>query len=349
MVSKLRAAIIGATGYSGVELIRILSQHPHVEIAMVISTSQEGQDFSKVYPHLKGIIKARLSALEIDSISQQVDLVFFATPARVAKDLVPRFRDNGVKCIDISGDFRFKSPEIYQKWYQAEAANEKYLKQAVYGLSEINSELIKNAELIANPGCYPTATLLGLIPAIQKNWINPYSIIVDAKSGVSGAGRTPAVGSLFAEVNENLKAYKLGTHQHLPEIEQAISDFCRTQPLISFTTHLIPMNRGIMCTIYANLIADIQVDDLIEHYQNFYYDRPFIRIRPSGTWPSTKEVYGSNYCDIGFFVDQRTRRLTIVSVIDNLVKGAAGQAVQNLNIMYGWNEATGLYLNPLYP
>lgn len=345
----MNIGIVGATGYGGVELIRFLQNHPHVTLKAIISTSQSGTEFTEIYPHLTSIIKQKLEPLDVEKLAKELDLIFFATPAGVSKEMIPQFVERGVRCIDVSGDFRLKDPEKYATWYKQSPAEEKYVQQAVYGLSEIFAEAIKEATILANPGCYPTATLLGLTPLVQQGLIANNSIIIDAKSGVSGAGRGVSLGTHFCEVNENVKAYKLGAHQHIPEIEQVLEQVGGEAIKVTFSTHLIPMTRGIMCTMYADLVEPKTTKDIIQFFQEFYAGKPFIRIRPEGEWPATKEVYGSNYCDLGFMVDPRTNRLTIVSVIDNVVKGAAGQAVQNLNLMLGWPETTGLMLTPIYP
>ncbi len=345
----MKAAVIGATGYSGVELIRFLLNHPHVHIHSIISGSQSGKELVESYPHLTSLFNMTLEDLDVEKLAAEVDVVFFATPSGVSRETMPLFMDKDVKCIDISGDFRLKSPEAYRQWYKHEAAPQDKLLEAVYGLCEIYPEQIKAASWIANPGCYPTATLLGVIPALKEGLIQSDSIIIDGKSGVSGAGRKASLGTHYVEINENLKAYKLGAHQHIPEIEQTLSDISGSEIRVTFSTHLIPMTRGIMCTIYANMTDPFSTAEVIEKYQAFYEGEPFVRIRPEGTWPATKEVYGSNFCDIGFMADPRTKRLTIVSVIDNVVKGAAGQAVQNLNLMNGWDVRTGLSFTPVYP
>jgi N-acetyl-gamma-glutamyl-phosphate reductase len=348
-VEIVKIAIIGATGYSGVELIRFIQQHPYVSLEAIISTSQSGEALAELYPHLSTIIHHCLEALDVKKLATEVDLVFYATPSGVSKDSLPFFLEQGVPCIDLSGDFRLTSMVAYEAWYRHQPANDSYLKQAVYGLSEIFPEQIKEAPFIANPGCYPTATLLALIPALKQGWIDQHSIIIDGKSGVSGAGKNPSLATHYAEINENVRAYKLGAHQHIPEIEQVLSEFSDSPIKVTFSTHLIPMTRGIMCTIYANLLEPKMTADIIRFYKEFYEGHPFVRIRPEGIWPATKEVYGSNYCDIGFMSDPRTGRLTIVSVIDNVVKGAAGQAIQNMNLLQGWDETTGLTSTPVYP
>nr|WP_150959399.1 N-acetyl-gamma-glutamyl-phosphate reductase [Aneurinibacillus sp. XH2] len=349
MNSSIRAAIIGSTGYGGVELIRFLLRHPNVEITSVISSSSAGKPLSDGFPHLREIIVDHLDAVDIPLIKQKADVVFAATPHGVSAELVPQLLDAGLKVIDLSGDFRLKSPAVYEKYYKRKAADEIYLAKAVYGLAEVFGEQCRDADFISNPGCYPTATLLGLIPAVNAGWIDPSTIIVDAKSGVSGAGRGLSQSFHYSEMNENFLAYKVNRHQHTPEIEQVLSQIAGKEVLTTFTTHLVPMTRGILSTMYAQLTDSKSDEEFIDLYREYYKGRPFVRIRPSGQWPATKEVWGSNYCDIGFSVDERTGRVTIVSVIDNLVKGAAGQAIQNLNLMMGWDETTGLEFTPVYP
>ncbi|MGG3467760.1 N-acetyl-gamma-glutamyl-phosphate reductase [Neobacillus pocheonensis] len=344
----MKVGIIGGTGYGSIELIRLIQKHPHLEVSSVVSNSQAGTPFNEVYPHLSGIVDQPLDKFDPESLSEN-EIVFLATPSGVSSRQVPTLLEKGIKCIDLSGDFRLRSPGEYEYWYKHTPPEMDYLKQATYGLSEIYAGKIKTASIIANPGCYPTATTLGLIPIIKTNLADINSIIIDAKSGLTGAGRGLSLTSHYAEINENVRAYKLGAHQHIPEIEQVLSDEYGEQITISFTTHLIPMSRGIMCSMYINLLEDISTEDVIQLYKQFYEHNPFIRIRPTGNVPSTKEVLGSNYCDIGLHVDPRTRRLTIISVIDNLVKGAAGQAIQNLNIMNGWDERTGLEFIPMFP
>jgi N-acetyl-gamma-glutamyl-phosphate reductase len=348
-VNEMRAAIIGGTGYGAVELIRLIQNHPYLEIGTVVSNSQAGSDFSDSYPHLTNIVNQAFQKFDAEKISKENEIVFLATPSGVSSSLAPQLVDKGIKVIDLSGDFRLRSQNEYETWYKHSAPEEKYLSQAVYGLSEIYAEEIKGASLIANPGCYPTATSLGLLPILKANLADSKSIIIDAKSGVSGAGRGLSLTSHYAEINENVRAYKLGAHQHIPEIEQVLKDEMGRMVAVSFTTHLVPMTRGIMITAYVNLLGKISTSEVNDLYKQFYESHPFVRIRPDGIYPSTKEVSGSNYCDIGLHVDPRTNRLTIVSVIDNLVKGAAGQAIQNANIMNDWDVRTGLHSIPMYP
>lgn len=347
---KVKVAIVGSTGYGGVELIRFLLGHPEVEIVSVISASSAGLPISDGFPHLTDIVVQPLDGVDARQIAAKADVVFTATPSGVSAKLVPDLIQAGLKVIDLSGDFRLKDGAVYEEWYNHEAPEDNLLEQAVYGLCEINGdEVTRSSGLISNPGCYPTATLLGLIPALSAGWIDPQSIIIDAKSGVSGAGRGTSLMTHYGEINENLKVYKINKHQHIPEIEQSLSAVAGEQVTVTFTTHLVPMTRGIMSTMYASLKGEYTEADLVELYQQYYEGRKFVRIREAGKWPATKEVFGSNYCDIGFAVDPRTKRVTIVSVIDNVVKGAAGQAIQNLNIMMGWDETTGLKLSPVYP
>jgi N-acetyl-gamma-glutamyl-phosphate reductase len=348
-VEEMKAAIIGGTGYGAIELIRLITKHPILELGSIVSNSQAGNSFSESYPHLTNIINQPLDTFNADSLCENNDIVFFATPSGVSSNLVPQLVDKGIKCIDLSGDFRLRSQSDYETWYKHSAPEQKYINQAVYGLSEIYPEKIKSSTLIANPGCYPTATTLGLLPVLKAGLADEKSIIVDAKSGVSGAGRGLSLTSHYAEINENLKAYKLGAHQHIPEIEQVLQDESGRPITITFTTHLVPMTRGIMCTTYVNLTENRCTSEVNELYNKFYEGHPFVRVRPEGIYPSTKEVSGSNYCDIGLHVDPRTNRLTIISVIDNLVKGAAGQAIQNANLMNGWDVRTGLEDIPIYP
>lgn len=345
----MRAAIIGGTGYGAVELIRLIQNHPYLEVGTVVSNSQAGSDFSDSYPHLTNIVDQAFEKFDAEKISKENEIVFLATPSGVSSSLAPQLLDKGIKVIDLSGDFRIRSQNEYETWYKHTAPEEKYLSQAVYGLSEIYEEEIKGAALIANPGCYPTATSLGLLPILKANLADSKTIIIDAKSGVSGAGRGLSLTSHYAEINENLKAYKLGAHQHIPEIEQVLTDETGNPITVTFTTHLVPMSRGIMITAYVNLTERISPNTVHDLYNKFYENHPFVRVRPAGKYPSTKEVSGSNCCDIGLHVDPRTNRLTIISVIDNLVKGAAGQAIQNANIMNDWDVRTGLHSIPMYP
>ncbi|MED4533675.1 N-acetyl-gamma-glutamyl-phosphate reductase [Metabacillus fastidiosus] len=345
----MKVGIIGATGYGGAELYRILLNHPKVENCILYSSSEANTLYTDSFPHLSEISDHILQGIDIEEIKKNIDVLFLATPAGVSAEITPKLIDSNVKIIDLSGDLRIKNRADYEKWYKREAVEQPVLDEAVYGLPELNREEIKKAKLIANPGCFPTATLLGLAPIVQGNIIKESSIIVDAKSGVSGAGRGSSRATSYSEINENMKIYKVHEHQHVPEIEQALKRLNESVEAISFSTHLIPMTRGIMSTIYADLKQNITDEELNEFYKQFYKESPFVRVRPLNQYPATKEVYGSNFCDIAVKVDERTKRVTIVSVIDNLMKGAAGQAVQNFNIINGFEENTGLYLAPLFP
>ncbi|WP_053365256.1 N-acetyl-gamma-glutamyl-phosphate reductase [Bacillus sp. FJAT-27245] len=345
----MKAAIIGGTGYSALELIRLINKHPHLELGPIISSSTAGTVFSEVFPHAAGTIDNEMVSFDAEKISKEAEIVFLAVPSGISKTLVPELAEYGVRCIDLSGDLRLTSPEAYEKWYGHSPADEQIISQAVYGLSEIYADNIKNSRIIANPGCYPTASILGLLPIIKSGLADLQSIIIDAKSGVSGAGRGVSLGTHFSEVNENFKAYKLGSHQHIPEIEQILSKEAGKPVLVTFTAHLAPMTRGILATIYVNLTESISLEEVRKLYREYYGGHPFVRIRPEGNLPATKEVAGSNYCDVGLYVDERTNRLTIVSAIDNLMKGAAGQAIQNANLMNGWDVRAGLENIPVYP
>lgn len=336
----MNISIIGATGYSGIELIRLLHNHPQANVTSLFASSQAGKEMTEVFPHLTNIAHYPLEEIDINATAEWV---FIATPSGISSKLVPSLLEAGRKVIDLSGDFRLPA-DAYETWYGKKTADESYLKQAVYGLPEWFREEIAQAQLIANPGCYPTASALGLAPAMP--YIDPKSIIIDAKSGVSGAGRAASLATHYGEVNESLAAYKVAKHQHTPEIEQTLNRIHQQNPIISFTPHLVPMTRGILCTMYATITKEVDFQEL---YQSTYEGKPFVRIRPQGSHPRTKEVYGSNYCDIAIHVDPRTNRLVILSVIDNVVKGAAGQAVQNMNIMAGLDETTGLTLSPVFP
>lgn len=344
----MKVVIVGSTGYSGIELVRLCEQHPHIEIGALISTSAGGETLGEVYPHLSHVHDS-FSEWSLDLIASSGEVVFFATPAGVSSQWVPQLAERGLICIDLSGDFRLTDPGEYRSWYGREPAEPRYLEQAVYGLSEWNREAIREASVVANPGCYPTAALTGLLPLLAENVIDPGTVVIDAKSGVSGAGRSAKVPLLFAEVNENVRPYKVDGHQHIPEIELGCRRFAGVDLRVSFTPHLIPMSRGICCTVYAALTGGVTTDDIQALYREHYDEAPFVRLRGPGQWPQTKDVTGSNFCDIGFHVDERTGRVVVLSVIDNLMKGASGQALQNLNIRMGWPETAGLTGSPVYP
>ncbi|TPV44125.1 N-acetyl-gamma-glutamyl-phosphate reductase [Bacillus dicomae] len=344
----MKVAIIGATGYGGIELIRLLEQHPYFSIASLHSFSQVGECITNVYPHLRNILVHTLQEINAEEIEKEAEIVFLATPAGVSAELTPKLLAVGLKVIDLSGDFRMKDPLIYEQWYKRAAAKEEVLSEAVYGLSEWKKSEIQNANLIANPGCFATASLLAILPLVRSGMIKEDSIIIDAKSGVSGAGKTPTTMTHFPELYDNLRIYKVNEHQHVPEIEQMLAEWDRETKPITFSTHLIPISRGIMVTLYAKVKREMEIEQLQKLYEETYEQSAFIRIRTQGEFPSPKEVRGSNYCDMGIAYDERTGRVTVVSVIDNMMKGAAGQAIQNANIVAGLEETTGLQHMPLY-
>ena len=345
----MKIAIIGATGYGGAELVRILRQHPRVSIHSVHASSLYGEPLSGSFPHMQTLMDDKLQPVDVEKTAKEVDLVFTATPSGVAMNLAPQFIDQGVKVIDLSGDYRITDQEVYEKWYGIESANQELLNSAVYGLSEWMDEDLSNAKLISNPGCYPTSVLLGLAPFVKNHLIDEKTIIIDAKTGVSGAGKGLSAATHFAETNNNFKIYKVNQHQHTPEIEQILHRWNNHAGAVTFTTHLAPMTRGIMATMYATVKEDTTTKELLDVLNETYKDNYFVRIRPEGEFPSTKEVYGSNFCDISLTYDERTNRVTVVSVIDNLVKGASGQAVQNMNKLLGIDEKTGIDLMPVFP
>ncbi|ABS23062.1 N-acetyl-gamma-glutamyl-phosphate reductase [Bacillus cytotoxicus] len=345
----MKVAIIGATGYGGIELIRLLQQHPYFSIVSIHSFSQVGEHITSSYPHLRRFLVYTLQEIDVESIKKEADLVFLATPAGVSVKLTPLLLKAGLKVIDLSGDFRMVNPSIYEMWYKKPAASEEFLQQAVYGLSEWKRDEIQQAKLVANPGCFATATLLAIAPLMRNKIIEENSIIIDAKSGVSGAGKTPTHAAHFPELYDNLHIYKVNEHQHIPEIEQMLIGWNEQAKPITFSTHLIPVSRGIMVTLYAKIRKYVQIEELHNLYTNIYKNAYFVRIRPYGEFPSIKEVRGSNYCDIGIGYDERTKRITVVAVIDNMMKGAAGQAVQNANLVARLDEKTGLQYIPIYP
>ncbi|WP_059103964.1 N-acetyl-gamma-glutamyl-phosphate reductase [Shouchella shacheensis] len=345
----MNIGIIGATGYGGAELLRLLNGHPEIDEVMLYSSSKEGLPIHEAYPQFAELFEQELQPLDLKKIASEVEAVFLSTPPGVSADISASLVDAGVSVIDLSGDLRLEDLAIYEAWYKRPAASQELIRQAVYGLSEWNRETIKSASVVANPGCYPTAVLLGLAPLVQADDIEVSSLVIDAKSGTSGAGRSPSAITHFSEMNENFKIYQVQTHKHTPEIEQQLHIWSGEQEAVSFQPHLVPMVRGIMATMYAKVKPGVTEERIRERYAQAYGNESFVRIRKAGSTPATKDVYGSNFCDIGIALDERTGRVTVASVIDNLVKGAAGQAIQNLNIMKGYEEQAGLTLAPVYP
>lgn len=342
----LRAGIVGASGYTGVELARILCNHPGVELTVATSRQYAGKPLSHAFPSLRGLVDLPCEDLHGEALAARADLFFTAVPHQTAMNIVPQLLSAGKTVVDLSADFRLHDAAVYEQWYQAHSARE-LLPVAVYGLPELHRREIRETRLVANPGCYPTSVVLGLAPLLRAGLIDPDTIIIDAKSGVSGAGRLAQAGSLYCEVADGFRAYKVGEHRHTPEIEQELSGISGRQVTVSFTPHLVPMSRGILSTIYAQATAPLsRLDEL---YRDFYREEEFVRICPQGTYPATQYVRGSNYCDIGCKYDPRTGRVIVLSAIDNVVKGAAGQAVQNMNILCGFPENTGLATVPLFP
>jgi N-acetyl-gamma-glutamyl-phosphate reductase len=345
----LKVAIVGASGYTGVELIRILHSHPEVAVTCVTSEQSAGRPVSTVFPTLRGRLDIALEPLEPVHIAEKVDVVFTALPHKAAMEVVPTFLKMEKNVIDLSADYRLRDADVYGQWYDKHL-NPEYLQEAVYGIPELRRAEIAEASLIANPGCYPTSVILGLAPLLKSKVIDPHSVIVDAASGVSGAGRGAKVDNLYCEVNEGFKAYAVGgVHRHIPEIEQELSLLAEKDLKITFTPHLVPMDRGILSTIYSMPLGKVTAAELVTLYETHYDGEPFVRVLPEGTLPSTANVRGSNFCDIGIAVDERTGRVIVVSAIDNLVKGASGQAVQNMNLMCGFPETLGLDFLPIFP
>jgi N-acetyl-gamma-glutamyl-phosphate reductase len=346
---KLNIAIVGSSGYTGGELMRILLNHSRAVVTAITSEKSAGKPITSIFPHLAGLTSLVCEPLDPDVIAKKSDFVFLALPHVTAQEAAFRFNKLGKKVVDLSADYRLSDPTLYETWYEHAHQYPGLLKEAVYGLPELHREKIKKASLIANPGCYPTGAILGLAPLMQEGRVDLGSIIIDSKSGVSGAGRSPSLAHHYPEVNEGFMAYKIGTHRHMPEIEQELSSLAGKQITVSFTPHLVPMNRGILTTIYANQKSPADTNQLHALYRDFYKDAPFVRLLPIGQFPNVRNVRGSNFCDIGVYADPRTGRAVVVTAIDNLVKGASGQAIQNMNLMMGFNEAEGLRFAGVFP
>jgi N-acetyl-gamma-glutamyl-phosphate reductase len=337
-----RVAVVGATGYAGAELVRILAGHPQVELTALTSRQYAGVPFSRVFPAFETLVDQACEELDIERLAQRAAVVFTALPHKLPMGIVPRLLDAGLRVIDLSADFRFQDRTLYERHYQPHTAPE-LLPGAVYGLSEVYTTQIRQSRLVGNPGCYPTSVLLPLVPLLRAGVVDGQGLIADSKSGVSGAGRAATLTTHFCEVHESFKAYKVGTHRHTPEIEQILSREAGRDIALSFVPHLVPMSRGMLTTLYARLAADADPAAVAACLERAYAGRPFIRLCGSaGRLPDTRYVRGTNCCDIGWRFDSRNRQLVLLSAIDNLVKGAAGQAVQNMNLMLGLDEATGL-------
>lgn len=345
----INIAVIGGSGYTGGELLRLLVNHPRVKINVITSEQSAGKHIHLLFPNLKGRIDNIFERLDLDDVAKRADLIFLALPSGGSAEPAFKLTRIGKGVIDLGSDLRLRGPDIYKNWYHSDHPHPELLKESTYGLPEINRTEIRTAKLIANPGCYPTGIILGLAPLIKSGLILEDQIVIDAKSGVSGAGRSPSLPYHFPEVNEGIEAYKLGTHRHIPEIEQELARLGKKKITISFTPHIIPMSRGILSTIYVRQRSKMETDALRRLYADFYKDEPFVRIAEEAIVPSTRNVRGSNYCDIGLYHDKRTGWTTILTAIDNLVKGASGQAIQNMNIMMGFEESLALNMPGIFP
>lgn len=345
----IKVGIIGATGYAGGELVRLLMNHKEAEIKWYGSRSYIDKKYSEVYQNFFQIVEDTCLDDNMEALAEEVDVIFTATPQGLCASLVSEDILNKVKIIDLSADFRIKDVETYEKWYGIKHPTPQFIKEAVYGLCEINREAVKNARLIANPGCYPTCSTLSVYPLAKEGLIDMNTLIIDAKSGTSGAGRGAKVDNLYCEVNENIKAYGVATHRHTPEIEEQLSYASGQQVLLNFTPHLVPMNRGILITAYASLKKEVTYEEVKAVYDRYYENEKFVRVLEKDVCPQTKWVEGSNYVDVNFKIDPRTNRIIMMGAMDNLVKGAAGQAVQNMNLMFGCKESEGLELVPMFP
>lgn len=345
----IKAGIIGSTGYAGGELARLLLQRDDVEIKWYGSRSYIDQKYASIYQNMFKIVDDKCMDDNMKELADQVDVIFTATPQGLCSTLVNEEILSKVKIIDLSADFRIKDVAVYEKWYKLTHGSPKYIKEAVYGLPEVNREKIKNARIIANPGCFPTCSFLSTYPLVKEGLIDPNTIIIDAKSGTSGAGRSAKVDSLFCEVNENIKAYGVASHRHTPEIEEQLSYAAGKPVVISFTPHLVPMNRGILVTAYASLTKEVTWEEVRAAYDKYYKDEYFVRVLDKDVVPQTRWVEGSNFADVNFKIDPRTNRIVMMGAIDNMVKGAAGQAIQNMNLLFGLPENTGLKQIPMFP
>lgn len=342
----IKAGIIGSTGYAGQELVRLLHHHSDVEISFVSSQSYSDKDYSKVFGNFYNAMNIKCINTPENIEGLDIDVLFTALPHGITSSMISQKALDKFKIIDLGADFRLKNVDVYEQWYTTHHSKE-LLKDAIYGLCELNRSKIKNTSLLANPGCYTTCSILAMAPLLKENLIDPSSIIIDAKSGVTGAGRGINLATHYTECNETIKAYNIGAHRHTPEIEEQLSYAAGKDILVNFTPHLVPMNRGILVTAYANLKNISDYDEVYSAYEKIYSKEQFIRLLPKGIPAETKWVKGSNYTDIGFTIDTRTNRVIVTAAIDNLIKGAAGQAVQNMNIMFGLRENTGLeFLSP---
>lgn len=345
----IKVGIIGATGYAGSELVRILLAHKDAEIVWYGSRSYIDKKYASIYQNFFQLVDAKCMDDNMAALAEQVDVIFTATPQGLCASLIDEEILEKVKIIDLSADFRIKDVKVYEEWYKIEHKSPQYIGEAVYGLCEINREDVKKARLVANPGCYTTCSILTCYPLVKEGLIDPDTLIIDAKSGTSGAGRGAKVNNLFCEVNENMKAYGVASHRHTPEIEEQLGYACGKEIKLNFTPHLVPMNRGILATAYASLTREVTYEEVKAVYDKYYGEEKFVRVLEKDVCPQTKWVEGSNYVDVNFKIDPRTGRIIMMGAIDNLVKGAAGQAVQNMNLLFGLKESEGLELVPMFP
>ena len=345
----IKVGIIGSTGYAGGELVRLLMNHKEAEIKWYGSRSYVDKKYADVYQNFFQIVDDKCMDDNMEALADEVDVIFTATPQGLCASLINEDILNKVKIVDLSADFRIKKVETYEQWYGIEHKAPQFIEEAVYGLCEINREAVKSARLIANPGCYPTCSTLSIYPLAKEGLIDMNTVIIDAKSGTSGAGRGAKVDNLYCEVNENIKAYGVAVHRHTPEIEEQLSYASGEEVYLNFTPHLVPMNRGILITAYETLKKDVTYEEVKAIYDKYYADEKFVRVLEKDVCPQTKWVEGSNYVDVNFKIDPRTKRIIMMGAMDNLVKGAAGQAVQNMNLMFGLKESEGLELIPMFP
>lgn len=350
-MSAINVGLVGVTGYTGMELARLLCGHDTFKLVRATSRAEAGKQLQEIYPFIAGTNLGDLpiTAPDPDDLAEACELVFLAVPHGAAMDFAGVMRRKGVKVVDLSADFRLQDTAVYEQWYGLAHRETEILPGAVYGVPELNREKVKNAELLANPGCYPTSVILGLYPALTNKLVSTQNIVIDSKSGTTGAGRKAAVGTLFCEVSDTFRAYNIGKHRHTPEIEEQLSAIADEEIIVSFNPHLLPINRGILSTIYTTLEGDSTIEAIHEVYSDAYKDERFVRVLPPGSLPETRHVRGTMFCDIGLVLDPRTKRLIIVSAIDNVCRGASGQALANANIMCGLDETTGLLLPPLMP
>ena len=345
----VKVGIIGATGYAGNELVRLLMGHKDVEIMWYGSRSYIDKKYAEVYQNMFEIVEDTCLDDNMEELASKVDVIFTATPQGFLAGVLTEEILSRVKIIDLSADFRIKDVKVYEEWYKLEHKSPQFIEEAVYGLCEINREDVKHARLVANPGCYPTCSTLSVYPLAKEGLIDMSTVIIDAKSGTSGAGRGAKVDNLYCEVNENIKAYGVAVHRHTPEIEEQLGYAAGENVLLNFTPHLVPMNRGILVTAYAALKKTVTYEEVKAIYDKYYQKEKFVRVLEKDVCPQTKWVEGSNYVDVNFKIDERTNRIIMMGAMDNLVKGAAGQAVQNMNLMFGLPETTGLELVPMFP